>query len=191
MNNGVGEEIQDQGSGGSGTEPENSDGPGRQNQGEGGEHVEVGGGEEIEEEGDTVDVARRVEEEETRARELVVETAKVRFSSGVGFGGTVLSLSYDRRERDGAREGGTEGGQRHTETERGRERGRGRERNFNGGRKLFFLLPPRERERVAEGRAGGGERERGREGRTGGGGETKTQREAGTEGEGERERGRD
>ena len=56
------------------------------------------------------------------------------------------------------------------ETERGRvgRRGRegethrterGRERNFNGGRNLVFLLPPRERERVAEGRAGGGERE--------------------------------
>ena len=76
VNNGVGEEIQDQGSGGSGTEPENSDGPGRQNRGEGGEHVEVGGGEELEEEGDTVDVARRVEEEEPRSRELVVETAR-------------------------------------------------------------------------------------------------------------------
>ena len=56
------------------------------------------------------------------------------------------------RETERGRDGGGER-ERYTETERGRER------NFNGRRKLFFLLPPRERERVAEGRAGGGERE--------------------------------
>ena len=82
-----------------------------------------------------------------------------------------LSPMIGERERDGAREGGTEG-ERETqrqrqrqggregegERERERERGRGSERNFKGGRKLLFLLPPHERERVAEGRAGGGER---------------------------------
>ena len=76
---------------------------------------------------------------------------EVQFSSGVGFGGTVLSLSYDRRERERETERGTKG-------RRGRERHKDRERR-NGGRGLFFLLPPCERERVVEGRAGGGERE--------------------------------
>ena len=63
-----------------------------------------------------------------------------------GYSGTVLSLSYDsrERERDGARNGVTEGGERDTEIERG----------MDGRRELFFLLPPRERERVAGGREG-------------------------------------
>ena len=39
----------------------------------------------------------------------------------------LLSLSYDRRERDGAREGGGER-DTHRQTERGRDEGRGRER---------------------------------------------------------------
>ena len=56
---------------------------------------------------------------------------EVRFSSSVGFGGTVLSLSYDRRERES--EGGRDGeGERDTETERGRDGGRGREREGEG-----------------------------------------------------------
>ena len=73
-----------------------------------------------------------------------------------GFGRTVISLSYDRRERerDGVREGGTEG-----------ERGRDTQRQREGGREILtaeekkILLPPCESERVAEGRARGGERE--------------------------------
>ena len=106
------------------------------------------------------------------------------------------------RQREGRRD---REGERDTEIERGRDggRGRGSERNFNSGRKLFYLPParergwrkgtregrergmpetgreresvggreiltaeeffflllPHERERVAEGRAGGGERE--------------------------------
>ena len=65
-----------------------------------------------------------------------------------GLSGTVLSLSYDSRERDGAREGGREGGrdgggERDTEIERGRDGGRGRERK-------------REREREREGEGEGG-----------------------------------
>ena len=99
-----------------------------------------------------------------------------------GFGGTVISLSYDMRERDRAREGGTEG-ERETHRDSEREGRREREREIGRERrKLFFLLPPHERERVAEGRVGGvereersdwgGERERGREGWMGG--ETKT-----------------
>ena len=59
------------------------------------------------------------------------------------------------REREGQRE-----------REREREGEGGREINFNGGRKMFFLLPLRERERVAEGRAGGGRESKG--GRDGG-----------------------
>ena len=54
-----------------------------------------------------------------------------------GFGGTVISVSYDRRERDGAREGGMEG-----------ERGRDTQRQREGGREILtaeekkILLPP-------------------------------------------------
>ena len=86
-----------------------------------------------------------------------------------GFSGTVPSLSCDRRERERWSEGGRDGGgerdtQRQRQREGGmegegeRERARGRERNFKGGRKFLFLLPPRKRERVVEGRAGGRER---------------------------------
>ena len=179
-----------------------------------------------------------------------------------GFGGTVLSLSYDRKERDGAREGGTEG-ERDTQRQReggtegegeggrelltaeencffffrpARERGwrkggRGRERGTKGpggerawegrtdgpggggretktkregGREILMteekkiLLPPRKRERVAEGRAGGGEREREREGgcdkqreRAREGGREGGERESEGGREGERERGRE
>ena len=53
---------------------------------------------------------------------------------------------------------------------------------------MFFLLPPRERERVAEGRAGGGERE-GR--RDLWGEERERGREGGTAGERQRHRERE
>ena len=73
-----------------------------------------------------------------------------------------------------ARERGWREGERQIHRERGTE-GEGEREGEGGRRNLFFLLLPHERERVAGGRAGGGERERDEEG---------TRR-------GERERGRD
>ena len=109
---------------------------------------------------------------------------EVWFSSGVGFGGTVLSLSFDRRERDGARDGE---GERDIETERGRDGGRGREREGEGGREILtaeencFLFRPRERE--------GGGRERGRGEREGRRNQGERESVGGRDGQGgERER---
>ena len=108
---------------------------------------------------------------------------EVQFSSGVGFGGTVLSLSYERRERERRSEEQRDGGvERDTKTERG---------GTAEGDCFFFFRLARERGWWKGGLEG--ERERDEEG-TGGerdivggrGEETNTQREGGRG----RERGR-
>ncbi|EYU17862.1 hypothetical protein MIMGU_mgv11b0181731mg, partial [Erythranthe guttata] len=65
-------EFEDDFGGGSGSEPEYSDGSGREDRRQGGEDVVVGVGEGFEEEGDAVDVAGGVEEEEPGSGEWVV-----------------------------------------------------------------------------------------------------------------------
>lgn len=65
---GVRVEVEDDAGGGAGAEAEDGDGAGGEERGEGGEDVEVGVGESGAEEGDAVDVAGLVEEEEAGAR---------------------------------------------------------------------------------------------------------------------------